>query len=117
VAVALAGFGVYGVASATAQRRRHEIGVRMALGAKRGRLVGSLLVRGLGGVGLGLAAGLLLTAWTERWIQSLLYGAGPLRWPAAASVAFVLLLAGGAAHLVPALRETARSPARVLREI
>jgi predicted permease len=115
LALALAGLGVYGVASAAAQRRYREIGLRMALGARRGELVGGLLARGLGAVGAGLALGLVLTFWSQRWVRSLLYDAGSFGWPAAAGVASVLLLAGAAAHLVPALRATGQNPALALR--
>lgn len=115
LAVTLASLGVYGVASATAQRRHREIGVRMALGARRGELIWSFLARGLGAVGAGLASGLALTFWLERWVQSLLYDAGSFGWPAASAVSAVLLLSGAVAYLVPALRVTGRSPTLVLR--
>jgi predicted permease len=115
LAVVLASLGVYGVATATAQRRHREIGVRMALGARRGELIWSFLVRGLGAVGVGLASGLGLTFWLERWVQSLLYDAGSFGWPAASAVSSVLLLSGAVAYLVPALRVTGRSPTLALR--
>lgn len=117
LAVGLAGVGVYGVAASSAQRRRKEIGVRMALGASRAEIIRSMLVRGFTAVLLGLITGLVLMFWLERWIQNILYKAGELGWVPTAAVVSILFLQGLFANLMPALQVTRRSLVRVLREI
>jgi putative ABC transport system permease protein len=115
LAIGLAGIGLYGAVTYSVSERRRELGVRAALGATRGALVGLVLREGvsvtLAGVGLGLVAASLLT----RLMTRLLFGTSPLD-PLSFSLGPALLvIVGTAASLVPALRAAAIDPARVLR--
>lgn len=117
VALALAAIGVYGVLSLRVSQRRHEIGVRMALGAGRADLL--LLFVGQGarlvaaGLGLGIAAALLLT----RLLSGLLFGVAPSD-PLTFLVAASLLGAVGlAACWMPARRAALVNPLTALRHI
>ncbi|MDA8015949.1 MAG: ADOP family duplicated permease [Thermoanaerobaculia bacterium] len=118
LSLALASIGIYGVMAYRVNARVRELGIRIALGADRGRLVRSVLREGLLTAGLGLTVG-GFAAWTVgRWIglDEVLYGVDPadplLLVPAA------LLLAGiaAAACSLPALRASRVDPMVVLRE-
>jgi predicted permease len=116
LAVILAGVGVYGVAASSMQHRQRDIAMRLALGAQRAEVVGSLLGRGLVTVLLGMFSGLVLMLWLERWIQSLLYKAGELGWRPLLAVLAILTFQGMVANLVPVLTVVKGNLARVLRE-
>jgi putative ABC transport system permease protein len=114
LALFLAATGVYGVVSYLVSQRDQEMGVRMALGAKRGQVVGLVIRQGLllasVGIGLGVAGGLGLT----RLLQNQLYqvdAADPYIFGGAAGL--MMLVAVGA-NLLPALRATRVNPIDVL---
>ena len=73
----LAAMGLYGVLSQTVADRTREIGIRVALGASRGRIAGLVARGALGAAGLGLVAGIGGTFAASRWLSSLLYGVRP----------------------------------------
>jgi predicted permease len=115
LALTLAAVGLYGVLSYNITRRRREMGVRAALGATRGNLVGLVVRQGmavtLGGLALGMAAAAAVT----RLMQNLLFGVEPLD-PVSFVVAPTLLAAVAlGACLVPALRAAHVDPADALR--
>jgi len=116
LAVVLSSIGLYGVISYMVARRRNEIGIRMALGAGRGRVIGLVLRETVLLLGLGVAAGLVLSYWTGQGAATLLYGVQPYD-PAtlAASVAFLVITAL-LASLEPARRATNLDPMNALRE-
>jgi putative ABC transport system permease protein len=74
VAVALATIGVYGVMSYMVARRTQEMGVRMALGARPGQVVGMVLRQGGATIGVALAVGLVAAYGASRLLESQLYG-------------------------------------------
>ncbi|HET9369286.1 MAG TPA: ADOP family duplicated permease, partial [Vicinamibacterales bacterium] len=115
VALLLAIVGLYGVVSYTVASRRSEIGVRVALGASRPRILAMIL----GDVGRMLAAGIVggavLAILASRAVASLLYGLSPND-PLVLAVAAGVLLAGGfVAAAVPAKRAAGIDPAVALR--
>jgi putative ABC transport system permease protein len=116
LAALLAITGLYGVMSYMVARRRSEIGIRMALGADRARVL-RLILREAGIVlGIGLAAGTVLALAAARTAGSLLYG---LKWydPITMLAAIgVLISAGLAASLLPARRAARLDPITALRD-
>ena len=114
-ALLLACLGVYGVLAYAVSRRTHEIGVRMALGARRSDVVRLVLRRGAALGLLGVALGLLLSLAVGRALQAILYGVepgepGPLLATAGLLVAVVL-----AASFLPARRAADVDPIAALR--
>ncbi len=116
VGLLLAGLGIYSVGAAETESRRREIGVRLAIGASRGRVIGEILRRGLISVAVGIAGGLALCFASSRFVGSLLYDAGDIGLPLAVSVTLLLATVGLLAHLLPAYRAARVDPARTLRE-
>ena len=74
VGLLLAAFGLYGVLAFLVTRRQQEIGLRMAVGARDGDVVGLILTHGLGLVGVGAALGIVGGGWASVFLQSLLFG-------------------------------------------
>src|SRR6185295_8286984 len=72
LALLLAGIGIYGVIAYGVSQRTYEIGLRQALGADRGSVLGLIVAEGLRLTGAGLAAGLLATLAAGQLIRSLL---------------------------------------------
>jgi predicted permease len=112
----LATLGLYGVISYMVARRRNEIGVRIALGADRGRVIGMVLREAGLLLVVGLVFGLLLAVWAGRAAATLLFGLQPH--DPATLIAAVLLLAAVAlaASYGPARRAAALEPMQALRD-
>jgi putative ABC transport system permease protein len=98
-------------------QRRHEIGVRLALGASRGHVLRLVLRQGLGLILAGLALGLVaaLGVLSTGLVDGLLYGIRPLDVVTFTTVPLLLLAAGLAASLSPALHATEVEPRQALR--
>jgi putative ABC transport system permease protein len=111
----LASVGLYGVVSYLTTQRTGEIGVRMALGARRQEVVGLILGDGLRPSLYGLALGLAASIGAMRLIQSMLYGTRPLDPAIFATVAGTLLAMAALACLVPAWRASRIDPMQALR--
>jgi putative ABC transport system permease protein len=114
-ALLLACLGVYGVLAYAVSQRIHEIGVRLALGARPLDVVGLVVRHGLllGVAGAGL--GLLLSLGVGRALSGVLYGVAPYDPKALAATAGALLLVVTAASLLPARRAAAVDPIAALR--
>ncbi|MGH9485352.1 MAG: FtsX-like permease family protein, partial [Terriglobales bacterium] len=115
LALILASIGLYGVTAYLVARRTREIGVRMALGASRPRIVGMVL-RGVGvqaamGVAIGIPAAML----TAHLMASQMYGVGAYDPRALAAGAIVLVACALMAGLIPARRAAAIDPNRTLK--
>ncbi len=115
VALLLAALGVYGVMSFSVAQRSHEIALRMALGANRGRVIALVVREGLVLAVIGLTVGLIGAYFVGRGMQSTLYGIGKLDLSVFASVALLLLFAAVIACLVPARRAASVEPMQALR--
>jgi ABC-type antimicrobial peptide transport system permease subunit len=116
LALALAATGIYGVITYAVSLRKKEIGVRMALGATPGAILRLVLTRGLGIVGLGVAAGIALALIGTRLLRSLLDGVEPQDPLTLAGAALALLLVALVACAVPARSASRVDPMVVLRE-
>ncbi len=115
IALALASVGVYGVLAYGVARRRHEFGVRLALGAEPRQVVAAVMREGLVLAAIGAAAGLLAAIPASRLLDAQLYGVRPSD-PATYAVAVALLaVAATAACWIPARRATLSSPLEALR--
>jgi putative ABC transport system permease protein len=111
----LASVGLYGVLSYLTTQRTGEIGVRMALGARREQVVRLMLGDGLRPALYGLVLGLVVSAGAVRLIQSMLYETRPLDPAIFAAVAATLLAVAALACLVPAWRASRIDPMQALR--
>lgn len=107
--------GLYGVLSQIVGQRRREIAIRMALGADRTSVLALVLRRGFFLIGVGIAAGLLASVGTERWLKSFLYGVSPADAMTYISVVLLLLFMGALAAIIPAHRAATIEPTQALR--
>jgi putative ABC transport system permease protein len=115
IAVALAVVGLYGVVSYLVSRRRREIGIRIALGAKRADVVRLVLFQGAGPVAIGVALGLIGSYWGTRLLTSLLYNVSPQDSGTLAITTVTLLGVASLAILLPARRASRVAPTEALR--
>ncbi|HEY7790007.1 MAG TPA: ABC transporter permease [Vicinamibacterales bacterium] len=116
LALLLAAIGLYGVVSYSVSRRRTEIGIRMALGARPGGIVRMVLSRiGLTMV-IGLVIGGALSVWLATFVKSLLYGLQPDDPATLAGAIAVLAAVGLLAAWLPARRAARIDPMEALRE-
>jgi hypothetical protein len=116
VALLLAGVGLYGVVSFGVASRRAEIGVRVALGASRSRIL-SMILGDVGRIMIaGVIAGCVLALAAGRGVGSLLFGLQPYDVTTLAAAAGVLLVCGFLSAAWPARRAAGIDPVRALRE-
>lgn len=111
----LASVGLYGILSYMTTQRTGEIGVRLALGAQRERIVRLILSDGLRPAIYGLVFGLAASVGAVRLIQSMLYETGPLDPAVFGGVAATLLVVAALACLLPAWRASRVDPMKALR--
>jgi predicted permease len=115
LALIMAAIGLYGVLSQLVVQRRHEAGVRMALGATPGNVAGLVVRRSLLLTGAGIVLGLVAAAGATRLMRSFLL-TGPGRPLVLLGVALLMLLIALAAGIAPAWRAARIDPATALRE-
>jgi putative ABC transport system permease protein len=115
LALALAAVGIYGVLSYTVSRRRHEIGIRMALGARAGQVRALVVAQALGLAGLGATLGLGAALAGTRLLRSLVYGVSTSDPLVLGSAPLLLAAIALAAAWAPARRATRLDPTAALR--
>ena len=115
LALALSVIGVYGVVGYLVAQRTHEIGIRLALGAARGRVLRSMLLEGMRPVALGIVAGLVASLAAGRVLTQMLFGVTATDVTTYAAVIAVLFAAAVIATWIPARRVTRVDPMRALR--
>ncbi len=115
LALLLASVGIYGVTSYGIAQRHREIGLRMALGADRGRVLRMLLRSGLATIAIGLGVGLVLALTLTRLMSGLLFSVRTWDPVALGGAAVLLMAAALLAIFVPARRATHVNPMVALR--
>jgi putative ABC transport system permease protein len=108
--------GLYGVLAQLVSYRRREFGIRLALGATPGGILGLVLRQGLVFVGAGLAIGIVIAMFAGNLVKSFLYQVKPADAWTYSGVVVLLLLVGSVAALIPARRAAAVEPMTALRE-
>jgi ABC-type antimicrobial peptide transport system permease subunit len=114
-ALVLAALGIYGVVSYSVNQRTCEIGIRMALGARRGEVQGLIVAQGLALALIGIAAGLAGAYAVTRAMTGLLYGVRPMDLLTLVAVSSLLMAVALVATLVPARRASRVDPTVALR--
>jgi predicted permease len=116
IAALLAAVGIHGVLSFAVSQRTHEIGIRMALGARRTDILGWVMARAAALAGAGLALGLALAWAAGRLLQALLAGIDPADLPTLASVVTLAAVMTFAGALLPAVRAARVDPIGAIRQ-
>lgn len=111
----LVAIGIYGLMAYLVTRRTREIGIRIALGARWGAVVGSIVGNAIRLTSIGAIVGLGAALATTRFVRSLLFGVGPADPLTLVLVPALLLAVAALAALVPALRAARVDPAVTLR--
>ena len=115
LALLLAAIGLYGVTSYTVVRRTPEIGIRMALGAARSRVIGMVMRGAMLQTVIGLAIGIPVAIFCVRYVKSQLYEITRVNVPAMIIAIGVLVLAAAIAGIIPARRAASIDPVQALR--
>ncbi len=115
LALLVAAVGLYGVIAYTVARRMHELGVRIALGARGGHIVRMIVLQGVSYAAAGAGVGLLLAAITSHWLEPLLYKESPRDPVTYAVVGGIMVAVGLVAGAVPSLRAVRADPNQALR--
>lgn len=114
-ALALAAIGLYGVLAYVVGQRRREIGIRMAIGARRHQVLTLVLRQGVLLAGMGIAIGLVAAYLVARSLQGLLFGVDALEWSVFAAVAALLGAIAIVSSLAPALRAGRVDPSALFK--
>ncbi|HSV12968.1 MAG TPA: ABC transporter permease [Tepidisphaeraceae bacterium] len=116
LAAMLAVTGIFGMANYSVSRRMKELGVRMALGARRRHVISAAVGRPMVLLGLGSLLGLLTGVLTSRLLQQIVYQANPGDPAIVGGAVLTMALLGAAASAIPALRALAVDPSELMRE-
>jgi len=115
LALVLAAVGIYGVVSFGVQRRTHEVGIRMALGARADAVVGLLVRQGVVSAAIGVAVGLVLAFALAGLLDTMLYGVSPRDGLTFLAATLLLLGIATLASYLPARRAARVAPIEALR--
>jgi predicted permease len=116
IGLLLAAAGIYGVIAYSVAQRTRELGIRLALGATRRRILVSVLWHGTLLALIGTAIGVAASLWLTRLLQSFVWGVSTLDAPTFAGVAALLIVVAVLASAAPALRAVRLNPVAALRE-
>jgi ABC-type antimicrobial peptide transport system permease subunit len=116
IGLALAVAGIYGLVAYSVAQRTRELGIRMALGASRSRIVRSVLRQGLVMAIAGVALGTAASFATARLLTNFVFGVSTRDPMTFASVGALLLAVAVGASLVPAVRAIRLNPVNALRK-
>lgn len=116
IGIVLAVTGMFGMAAYAVSRRLRELGIRIALGARRGEVLGAALGRAFRLLVVGSIAGVLLGVFAARVLAAIVYQATPRDPLVLAAVGLVMLALGLVATWIPAQRALAANPLMLLRE-
>ena len=115
LALLLAAIGLYGLISQSITQRKHEIGIRLALGATAQQTIAGVMRPGILLSMAGIGAGLGMSLIAVRFLRSMLWGVRETDPVTFAATAGILLLVAALASLAPALRILRMDPAETLR--
>jgi macrolide transport system ATP-binding/permease protein len=115
LALLLAAIGLYGVTAYTVVRRTPEIGIRMALGAARSQVIGTVMRGAMLQTIAGLAIGIPVAIFCVRYVKSQLYEITSVNLPVMFLAIGVLIVAAAIAGIIPARRAASIDPVRALR--
>jgi putative ABC transport system permease protein len=115
-AVSLACVGLYGMLNYLVNLRRREVGLRLALGAARGEILGRFLLQGVGVTTVGCVVGIALAMSFVRLLSGMLYGVPSSDKPTLAAVVLSVLAVATLASLIPSIRAARVEPMQVLRD-
>jgi putative ABC transport system permease protein len=115
LALILACVGLYGLLAYSVARRAKELGIRMALGAQRHRLIAMVLSSAVRLVGIGVVLGLPAAWAVSRWLESMLFGLNPADPATIGGAVLLLTTAGLVAAYLPARRASRADPLLALR--
>ena len=115
MALVLASIGLYAVMAFSVSRRTAEVGIRMALGATGGRIIGLLVRQGARPLGIGIAIGLVLAWFLGKALAVVLFRVGAFDLLTFTMIPVLLLGVSAVALLVPAKRAASVAPVIALR--
>ena len=115
LALMLTAIGIYGLVAYSVAQRTREVGIRMALGARKSDVLKLILAKGLTLVAWGTGFGLIGCYWLSRLVSTQLYGIKPNDPATLVAVAAVLLVVALLASYIPARRATKVDPLVALR--
>lgn len=115
IGLLMATVGLYGIISYSVNRRTREIGIRVALGARKSQVLGMIVREGLRLTSAGVAIGLLLAAGATRFLSKFLFNVSPLDALTFASMSALFVVVAVLASLLPARRAAATNPMTALR--
>jgi putative ABC transport system permease protein len=116
VGLVLAAVGLYGIIAHSSSRRRREIGIRLALGARRADVLRMILREGMRITIIGVVIGLVLAAAATRLMVGFLFGVSPLDGLTFLLMSAMFIGVAAVASYLPARRASATSPMLTLRE-